>query len=104
MTLSMSGSFAKSEPSVTSPTKSSSTEGAVTPSIEEKSKASEIVIDPCTLAQGYEDLKGKPGSKSITSPDKPQQNAPIADENLNTSQDTAKDKPSEETETTAQRK
>merc|ERR1711874_700991 len=90
LTLSTSGSFAKSEPSVTSPTKSSSTEGAITPSIEEKSKTSEIVLDPCTLAQGYEDLsqKGKTGSKpAISSPDeKPQQpNAPNADDNLNTS-------------------
>merc|ERR1712051_431077 len=105
MSLSMSGSFAKSETSVTSPTKSSSTEGAVSPSIEDKSKASETVsvaisIDPCTLAQGYEDLKGKAGAKSITSPDTPQQNAPIADENLNTSQqDTAKDKQSEDPDT-----
>ena len=63
-----------------------------------KSKASEIVLDPCTLAQGYEDLsqKGKVGAKpTITSPQQP--NAPIADDNLNTSnQDTAK---TEQTET-----
>ena len=59
-TLPTSDSFAKSEPSVSSPiTQSSSTEGAVTPSLDEKSKASasEVVLDPCTLAQGYEELK-----------------------------------------------
>lgn len=73
MTLPTSDSFAKSEPSVTSPmtTQSSSTEGAVTPSLDEKSQCSkaEIVLDPCTLAQGTEEMKDKPKSpQDETSP------------------------------------
>merc|ERR1711953_121372 len=73
MTLPTSGSFATSEPSVTSPmtTQSSSTEGAVTPSLDEKSQCSkaEIVLDPCTLAQGTEEMKDKPKSpQDETSP------------------------------------
>ena len=69
-----SDSFAKSEHSVTSPTQSSTTEGAITPSLEEKSRTSEMV-DPCTLAQGFEELSQK-GLKvgkdhdSKTSPDR----------------------------------
>lgn len=59
LTLPTSVSFTKSETSVTSPTKSSTTEEAVTPSVEDKSKSSEAVLDPCTLAQGFEELSQK---------------------------------------------
>ena len=52
-----SSSFSKGDNSLASP--SSTTEGAISPSIEEKSKSSEIVLDPCTLAQGFEDLAQK---------------------------------------------
>ena len=51
-----SSSFSKGDTSLTSP--SSTTEGAVSPSIEDKSK-SELVLDPCTLAQGFEELTQK---------------------------------------------
>ena len=47
-------------------------EGAITPSLDEKScSKAEIVLDPCTLAQGTEELKdGKPKTpQDETSPD-----------------------------------
>merc|ERR1712029_263473 len=72
MTLPTSGSFATSEPSVTSPmtTQRSSTEGAVTPSLDEKSQCSkaEIVLDPCTLAQGTEETTKPKTPQDETSP------------------------------------